>query len=194
MKLPQTTLEQLFFEARSASLFSDTPVPAALLEELYALTCMGPTSNNCQPMRLVFLVTPEARARLLPALSPGNLEKTRIAPVTAIVAYDTKFFELLPRIWHNPAARDKLADNAALAQTTAFRNGTLQGGYLILAARALGLACGPMGGFDADKVNAEFFADGRWRANFLCNLGYGKREGLRERQPRLAFTEACEVL
>ena len=194
MKLPDSCLKQLFLDARTVNLFTDMPVPAALLQELHALASMGPTSNNCQPMRLVFLITPAARARLLPALSAGNLEKTRIAPVTAIVAYDAQFFELMPRIWHNPASRKTFADNPALAHATAFRNGSLQGGYLILAARALGLDCGPMSGFDLEKVNAEFFADGRWRANFLCNLGYGVRVGLRERQPRLALDEACQVL
>ena len=194
MKLPESSLKQLFLDARTVNLFTDMPVPAALLQELHALASMGPTSTNCQPMRLVFLVTPAARARLLSALSAGNLEKTRVAPVTVIVAYDAQFFELMPRIWHNPASRNTFAENPALAHATAFRNGSLQGGYLILAARALGLDCGPMSGFDLEKVNAEFFADGRWRANFLCNLGYGKREGLRERQPRLSFDEACQVL
>lgn len=194
MKLPDSSLQRLFLDARTVAQFTDAPVPLALLQELYALVRMAPTSTNCQPMRLVFLNSPQARARLLPALSAGNLEKTRIAPVTAIVAYDTQFFEWMPRIWHNPALRDTFANDPPLAQATAIRNASMQGGYLILAARALGLDCGPMSGFDLDKVNAEFFADGRWKANFLCNLGYGKTEGLRERAPRLAFDDACQVL
>jgi 3-hydroxypropanoate dehydrogenase len=125
---------------------------------------------------------------------PGNVEKTRTAPVVAIVAYDSRFYEEMPRIWHNPAARDMFGGNAELAASTAFRNGSLQGGYLMMVARGLGLDCGPMSGFVADKVDTEFFPDGRWKTNFLCGLGHGDPAKLMARQPRLPFEDACRVL
>jgi len=196
--LPRAVNEQaitaLFTEARTQNGWLPTPVPDATLRRLYDVVRAGPTAQNCQPMRLVFLRTHEAKARLIPALSTGNVEKTRQAPVTMIVGWDTQFFELMPTLWHRPEARDTFANNPALADSTALRNATLQGGYLILAARALGLDCGPMSGFDAAKVNAEFFGDGRWRANFLCNLGHGDPGLLFGRQRRLDFDEACELL
>ena len=184
----------LFTEARSQNGWRDQPVNESLLHELYALVRMGPTSMNCQPARLLFLTNEAAKARLLPALMPANLEKARTAPVVAIVAYDSRFYDEMPRIWHNPAARDMFATNAALAASTAFRNGTLQGGYLILAARGLGLECGPMSGFANDKVDAEFFPDGRWKTNFLCGLGHGDPSKVMARQPRLSFEDACRIL
>ena len=185
---------QVFTDARSQNGWLAEPVPQESLRALYDLVRSAPTSMNCQPMRLVFLTTAAAKERLLPALLPGNVDKTRDAPVTVVVAYDTRFYEELPKVWHNPAARTMFADNAALAEITAFRNGSMQGGYLILAARALGLDCGPMSGFNLDKVNAEFFPDGRWKTNFLCNLGRGDPGKVMERQPRLPFEDACQVL
>lgn len=196
----QSTLDDagkdaLFRAARSQNGFLDKPVPPALLDELYALTKMGPTSANCAPQRLVFLVSPEAKAKLAPALNAGNLVKTASAPVTCILAYDTRFFELAERLFpHNPRLYDSFANDAHHAATTAFRNATLQAGYFLLAARALGLDCGPMSGFNEDQVNADFFPDGRHRVNFLCNLGYGDPAKLFARLPRLAFDEACTVL
>ena len=190
----QAALDQLFFNARTANGFIDKPVPVSLLQEAYDIAKMGATSMNTQPTRYVFLTTPEARARLLPAMSPGNLEKTRLAPVTVIVATDTRFYEHMPQIWHLPNGQALFEGNAALAQATATRNGTLGGAYFMIAARAVGLDCGPMSGVDLAKVNAEFFADGRYTANFLINLGYGDDSKLFNRNPRLSFEQACSVL
>ena len=148
---------------------------------------LGPTSANSCPARIVFLRTTEAKARLLPALSPGNVDKTKAAPVTAIIGYDTRFFELLPRLFpHKPEMADPFKANKTLAETTAFRNGTLQGAYFMLAARALGLDVGGMSGFDNAKVDAEFFPDGRVKSNFLCNVGHGDPAKVLPRLPRLA--------
>ncbi|MDP3084549.1 MAG: malonic semialdehyde reductase [Rubrivivax sp.] len=192
--MPAADLAPLFTEARTHAGWCSDPVPAELLRQLYELARMGPTSMNCQPMRLVFVTTPEARERLLTAVNPTNTDKTRAAPVTAIVAFDSQFYEWMPKIWHNPAARDNFAGNTALAEATAFRNGSMQGAYLIMAARALGLDCGPMSGFNNAKLDAEFFPDGRWKSNFLCNLGRGDVAAVKPRQPRLAFEDACVVL
>ena len=194
MKIAQECLDQLFFKARTANGFIDKPVPLALLQEAYDIARMGATSMNTQPTRYVFLITPESRARLLPALSPGNLEKTRLAPVTVIVATDTRFHEHMPLVWHGPGAREMFEGNVPLAQGTATRNGTLGGAYFMIAARAVGLDCGPMSGVDLAKVNAEFFADGRLQANFLINLGFGDDSKLFQRNPRLSFEQACSVL
>jgi 3-hydroxypropanoate dehydrogenase len=170
-------------------------VDDASLRQLYELLRWGPTSVNCSPARFVFLRTSEAKERLRPSLSPGNLEKTMRAPVTVIIATDHSFFERLPQLLpHNPAAIDWFRDNPGLAQSTAERNGTLQGAYLIIAARALGLDCGPMSGFENDKVDAEFFSGTSVRSNFLCNLGYGDPAKLFSRGPRLTFEEACHLL
>ncbi|MEO6018470.1 MAG: malonic semialdehyde reductase, partial [Polaromonas sp.] len=155
---------------------------------------MGATSMNTQPTRYVFLNSEASRARLIPALSPGNVDKTKAAPVTVIVATDTQFFEHMPTIWHGPGAKEMFAGNVPLAQGTATRNGTLGGAYFMMAARAVGLDCGPMSGVDLAKVNAEFFADGRLQANFLINLGYGDNTKLFNRNPRLSFEQACSVL
>ena len=185
----------LFEGARTHNKWQDRPVPDSKLREMYELLKMGPTSANSSPARFLFLRTKEAKERLRPALSAGNLEKTMAAPVAVIVAYDPKFYEALPRLFpHNQEARSWFAGNAALAETTAFRNGTLQGAYLIVAARAVGLDCGPMSGFDNAKVDAEFLADRGWKSNFLVNLGYGDPAGLFPRSPRLTFEEACELL
>ncbi len=194
MRLPDASLDQIFRQARSANGFLDRPVSTELLREVYELACMGPTSMNTQPARYVFLTTAEARQRLMPALMPGNVDKTASAPVTVIVATDTRFFEHMPEVWHQPGAREMFEGNTALASGTATRNGTLSGAYFIVAARALGLDCGPMSGVDLAKVNAEFFPDGRWQANFLLNLGHLDPAQLFARNPRLGFEQACRVI
>ena len=188
------TLNQLFRQARTHSAWLPKRVPVEVLREVYELARWGPTSANCTPARFVFLESEAAKARLLPALAPGNVEKTRAAPVTVIVAWDTEFYERLPQLFPQADMRSYFVGKQPLIDETALRNGSLQGGYFILAARALGLDCGPMSGFDAAKVNAEFFPDGKWKANFLCNLGYGDRSKLFPRNPRLEFDEACRVL
>ena len=180
--------------ARTRNAFADKPVPAALLRELYELLKWGPTSGNVSPARFVFLTTPEAKARLAPLMSRNNRSKAIGAAVQVIVAYDLKFADKIPELFpHNPASAAWF-DDPAVAEETAFRNGSLQGAYLILAARALGLDCGPMSGFDRAGVDAEFFAGTSWRSNFLCNLGYGTDEALFGRLPRLSFEDACRVL
>lgn len=194
MKIDNASLKQLFLDARTANGFLDKPVPAALLQEVYDLAKMAPTSMNTQPTRYVFLTTELAKARLLPALSPGNLEKTKSAPVAVIVATDTRFYEHMPQVWHVAGAKENFEGNSALATNTANRNGTLGGAYFIMAARALGLDCGPMSGVDLAKVNAEFFPDGRLSANFLINLGYADHSKEFNRNPRLSFDQACSVL
>jgi 3-hydroxypropanoate dehydrogenase len=192
--ISSSALDQLFREARTFRNWLPPSIPTELLQQIYELARLGPTSSNCCPARFLFLVTPEAKERLVPALSPGNVDKTRTAPVTVVVAWDSLFYERLPFLTDGREDPARWAGNPERAQETAFRNGSLQGGYFILAARAMGLDCGPMSGFDAKKVNAEFFPDGRWRANFLCNLGYGDRTKLFPRQPRLPFEGACRVL
>ena len=193
--LDKAAVDALFNSARSQNGFLAQPVDEAQLRSLYALMRMGPTSANCSPLHIVFLTTPEAKARLAPALSPGNQVKTASAPVTGVLAYDTRFYELAERLFpHNPQLYESFANNAAHAQTTAFRNGTLQAAYFMMAARTLGLDCGPMSGFNEQQVNETFFADGRYKVNFLCNLGYGDPTKLFPRLPRLDFNEACEVL
>ncbi|MBS0391390.1 MAG: malonic semialdehyde reductase [Proteobacteria bacterium] len=193
--LDKAGIEALFHDARSQNGFLNRPVAPELLRQLYDLVKMGPTSANCSPQRVVFLTTAEAKARLLPSLSPGNVAKTSSAPVTCLLGYDTRFYEHAEHLFpHNPGLYDSFVVNAKHAQVTAFRNATLQAGYFILAARALGLDCGPMSGFDEAMVNASFFADGRYRVNFLCNLGYGDATKLFGRLPRLPFDDACTVL
>src|SRR6202451_1447679 len=190
IKVSHDTLNQLFREARTHNAWLPKRVPVEALREAYELARWGPTSANSSPARFVFLESEAAKARLLPALAPLNVEKTKVAPVTVIVAWDTEFYEKLPKLLPQKDMRSYFAGNQALADETAFRNSSLQGGYFILAARALGLDCGPMSGFDAAKVNAEFFPDGKWKANFLCNLGYGDPGKLLPRSPRLSFEEA----
>ena len=194
MKIAQPCLDQIFLKARTANGFLPTPVPLELLKEVYDLARFGATSMNTQPARYVFLLTAESRARLLPAMSAGNLEKSRAAPVTVIVATDSRFYEHMPQVWHKPGAKEMFEGNAALAQATATRNGTLSGAYFMIAARALGLDCGPMSGVDLGKVNAEFFPDGRCSANFILNLGHADDAQLFDRNPRLSFEQACTVL
>ncbi len=155
---------------------------------------MGPTSANSSPGRFVFLTTPEAKERLVPALMPTNVDKTRNAPVNVIVASDTEFYNHLPKLFPQRDMKGAFSSNPAFIEETMMRNGSLQGAYFIIAARALGLDCGPMSGFDKEKVNKEFFPDGKWKANFLCNLGHGDASKLFPRNPRLDFEEACNVL
>lgn len=202
-------LDLLFREARTHTAWLDRPVTDETLRQLYDVAKWGPTSANTCPARFVLLRSREAKERLRPALSPGNVEKTMTAPVTVIVAYDLLFYEKLPKLFpHNPGMRDLFAANPQLVEATAKRNSSLQGAYLILAARALGLDCGPMSGFDSAKVDEEFFGAGKERteceqeffpeghvkSNFLVNLGYGDRSKLHPRGPRLEFAEACSVL
>jgi 3-hydroxypropanoate dehydrogenase len=187
-------LDQLFQEARTHSAWLPRPVPIETLREAYDIARWGPTSANSTPARFVFLVSEASKARLLPALAPLNVEKTKTAPVTVIVAWDTEFHEKLPRLFPHADMRSHFVGNQRVIDETAFRNSSLQGGYFILAARSVGLDCGPMSGFDAAKVNAEFFPEGKWKVNFLCNLGYGDRSKLFPRNPRLGFEEACQVL
>lgn len=186
-------LAQLFTEARTHNGFLPEPVAESTLRQLYDLMKWAPTSMNAQPARLVFVVSAAAKQKLAPALSPGNLDKTLAAPVTAIIAQDSRFFEHLPTQFPAYDARPMFEANAELAGATAFRNSSLQGAYLILAARALGLDCGPMSGFDAARVNEAFFPDGRYQANFLCNLGWGDASKLYPRGPRLSFEEVCRI-
>jgi 3-hydroxypropanoate dehydrogenase len=193
-KISSDALDQLFREARTHSAWLPKKVQNETLREAYELARMGPTSANSSPARFVFLQSEAAKARLLPALAPLNVEKTKAAPVTVIVAWDTEFYEKLPQLFPHADMRSYFVGNQLLIDETAFRNSTLQGGYFILAARAVGLDCGPMSGFDPAKVNAEFFPDGKWKANFLCNLGYGDPSKLFPRNPRLEFDEACRVL
>jgi 3-hydroxypropanoate dehydrogenase len=187
-------LDLLFRDARTHNAWLPTPVPIERLREIYDLARLGPTSANASPARFVFLTTPEAKARLKPALAPLNVEKTMAAPATAIIAWDTEFYENFPRLFPYKEMRSHFAGNQKLTEETAFRNSSLQGAYFMIAARALGLDCGPMSGFDAEKVNAEFFPDGKWKVNFLCNLGYGDKSRLFPRRPRLEFEGACRVL
>ena len=194
--LDAAALDLLFLQARTQNGWLPTPVGDDELRRLYAIMRMGPTSANSSPARVLFLRTPEAKARLLPALSPGNVDKTKQAPVTAIIGYDTRFYEWMPTklFTHRPEMADTFAKNPAGTQIAAFRNGTLQGAYFMLAARAIGLDVGGMSGFDNGKVDAEFFPDGRVKSNFLCNLGYGDASRLPPRNSRLEFYEACTLM
>lgn len=192
--IDEAVLDQLFREARTHNAWLPKHVAKKTLREIYDLARLGPTSANASPARFVFIESEAAKARLLPALAPLNVEKTKTAPVTVIVAWDTEFYEKLPRLFPHADMKSHFVGNHALSEETAFRNSSLQGGYFILAARAAGLDCGPMSGFDKDKLNAEFFPDGKWKVNFLCNLGYGDRSKLFPRSPRLEFDEACRVL
>lgn len=193
-RLPDPALDQLFRTARTRNGWSPQAVSEALIREVYDTAKMGPTSANCSPGRFVFLTSEAAKQRLAPLMSSANRGKTLAAPVNVIMAYDLAFAERLPELFpQSPAAKDWFAA-PAIAQETAFRNGSLQAAYLMLAARSLGLDCGPMSGFNADGVNAEFFASTTLRANFICNIGYGTAENLFPRNPRLAFEDACQML
>lgn len=188
-------LRQIFLEARTHNGWLDKPVTEDQFRKLYDLMKWGPTSANSSPARFVFIRSQQAKERLRPTLSSGNVDKTMAAPVTVIVAYDLLFYEKLAQLFpHKPAMRDLYAKNAQFAEETARRNSSLQGAYLIIAARALGLDCGPMSGFDNAKVDEEFFGGSQVKSNFLCNIGYGDPSKLMPRLPRLDFDEACTIL
>jgi len=185
----------LFNQAHTHTAWLDKPVDDSLLKKAYDLAKMAPTSANCQPMRIVFVKSKAAKERLKPLLDKGNVDKTMAAPVTAIIAYDMKFYEFLPEFFpHSPGMKDYFAKNEELAKTTAFRNGSLQGAYFIIAARAMGLDCGPMSGFNNDGVDKEFFSGTSYKSNFLINLGYGDASKLFPRGPRPEFSRFCQVL
>ena len=190
----QAALDQLFLDARSQNAWQNRDMPDETLRQLFDIVKMGPTSANCSPARYVFVKSQEAKSRLKPHLSGGNSEKTMAAPVCAIVGYDQAFYEHLPRLFPHTDAKSWFTSSPELAQETAFRNGTLQGGYLIIAARALGLDCGPMSGFDQEGVNNEFFAGTKIKSNFLINLGYGDASGLFDRSPRFEFEDIASIL
>jgi 3-hydroxypropanoate dehydrogenase len=192
--IDQPALEQLFLSARTHNVWLDKPVVDELLVKIVDLMKLGPTSANCEPGRIVFVKSPEAKARLEPFLSAGNRDKTMAAPVTAIIGYDLEFYEKLPHLFPHTDAKSWFTGKPEHVVETAFRNGSLQGAYLILAARALGLDCGPMSGFDKDGVTAEFFAGTPIKANFLCNLGYGNASALKPRLPRLAFEDVARIV
>lgn len=192
--LNQDALDQLFLEAHTHNAWLDRTVPDELLHRLYDTLRMGPTAANSCPARIVFVKSGQAKERLAPALAQGNLAKTMAAPVTAIIGYDLRFYEQLGSLFPNaPDARSWFDQDEQSAYTNAFRGGTLQGAYLIIAARALGLDCGPMGGFDNAKVDELFFAGTHVKSNFLCNLGYGDPQGIYPRNPRLNFDAACRI-
>lgn len=191
--ISQAALEQLFINARTHNAWQKREVSDNTLRELYDLMKMAPTSANCSPARLVFVRSDEAKAKLKPCLMEGNVEKTMTAPVCVIVGMDMQFYDQLPKLFPHADARSWFAGNDAAIQATAFRNSSLQGAYLIMAARALGLDCGPMSGFDAAAVEAAFFPEGNVKANFLINLGYGDATKVYPRSPRLAFDEACRI-
>jgi 3-hydroxypropanoate dehydrogenase len=191
----QAAQATLFTEARTHNVWQDRDVGEETLRELYRLMSYSPTSMNCQPLRLQFLKSPAAKERLLPALLPGNRQKAVQAPVVVVLGYDLEFYRHLPRLFaHNQEAQSNFVGKPQLIHDTAFRNSAIQGGFLILAARALGLDVGPMSGFDHAAVDAEFWPDGRVKTNFLCNLGYGDPDALFPRGVRFAFDEICKVL
>ena len=186
-------LDLLFRQARTHSRWQARPVPDEMLHRAWDLARMGPTSANCLPARIVFVRGAAAKEKLKPTLMPGNVDKTMAAPVTAVIGHDLAFFEQLPRLFPHADARAWFAGNEPLARTTAFRNGSLQAAYFILACRALGLDCGPMSGFDNAAVDAAFFAGTTVESNLLVNIGYGDAAGLFPRGPRLDFAEACRI-
>ncbi len=191
MTVDQQALAALFTDARTHNGWQDKPVSDELLAKIYDLTKMGPTSANCCPARFVFIRSPQAKEKLKPCLSSGNLEKTMTAPVTVIAAMDVTFYEKLPFLFPHTDARAWFTSSTAMAEETAFRNASLQAGYLIMAARALGLDTGAMSGFDKARVDEAFFAGTSWKSNFLINLGYGDTSKLFARLPRLPFDDAC---
>jgi nitroreductase len=191
--LDNAALEILFHQARSHNGWLDKPVTDQQLHQIYDLMKWGPTSANCSPARIVFVRSAEAKDKLVACMAPGNVQKTKTSPVVAVIGMDMEFYEKLPQLFPHADAKSWFAGNQDLIDTTAFRNSSLQGGYLIMAARALGLDCGPMSGFDADKVNAAFFAGTSVRVNFVCGLGYGDPSKVFGRSPRLSFDETCRV-
>ncbi len=193
-RISKSALDQLFLDARSHNAWLDEDVPDEVLKELVDITKMGPTSANCCPARFVFVKSDEAKNRLKPHLSAGNVEKTMTAPVCAIIAHDMKFYDHLPQLFPHADAKSWFAGKEKHIEETAIRNGTLQGAYFMIAARATGLDVGAMSGFDHDGVDAEFFPGGHVQSNFLCNLGRGDPAGLFDRLPRFEFDEMAEIL
>jgi nitroreductase len=191
--LDDTALATLFRNARTHQVWSDRPVSDQQLQQIYELMKWGPTSANGSPARMVFAKSAGSREKLAACMAPGNADKVRVAPVTAIVGMDMEFYEKLPQLFPHTDARSWFTGKQDLIEATAFRNSSLQGAYLIVAARAIGLDCGPMSGFDEAKVNAAFFAGTSVKANFVCSLGYGDASKLRPRSPRLSFDEACKI-
>ena len=187
------TTEQLFSEARTQNAFTDQPVPEAQLHQLYDLMKWGPTSANCSPARIAFVASAAAKEKLLACMSPGNVDKTRSAPVVAIIGTDMAFYDKLPYLFPHADAKSWFVGKKEFADVTAFRNSSLQGGYFILAARTVGLDCGPMSGFDSDLVDAAFWAGTQIKTNFICSLGHGDPSKLFSRSPRLTFAEACRM-
>jgi len=190
----EETLAQIFTKARTNSAWLPEPVSDELIHQIYDLMKWGPTSANSSPARIVFVKSKEAKDKLLPCMAEGNVEKTKTAPVSVIIAHDMEFYEKLPKLFPHAPARSWFAGNQLLIESTAFRNGSLQGAYFIIAARSLGLDCGPMSGFDNAKVDATFFHGTSWKSNFICNIGYGDSSKLYPRSPRLDFNEACKIL
>lgn len=192
--MPKAAIHRLFLEGRTHHHWLDRPVEDDVLRQLYDMARMPPTSANTQPMRIVFVRSADAKERLKPAIWPNNVDKVMAAPVTAIVAYDLEFYEQMPKLMPGVDVRSRLASRPPdVLEKMARQSGTLQGGYLILAARAVGLDCGPIGGFDTEKVDELFMAGTKWRSNFLLNLGYADHEKLVPRRPRLDFDEACRI-
>jgi 3-hydroxypropanoate dehydrogenase len=193
--LPDAALDQLFREARAFSYWTDEPVSDETFKAVYELAKMGPTAANGSPARFVFVKSDEAKERLKPHLSDNNVHKVMTSAATLIIAHDVKFYDKIPQLFpHNPGARDWYSWSDEHAEKNAFRNGSLQGAYLMLAARSLGLDCGPMSGFNNEGVDQEFFAGTHWRSNFICAMGHGDRSKLHDRSPRLSFDEACQLL
>ncbi|RCK53912.1 hypothetical protein TH25_00620 [Thalassospira profundimaris] len=192
--IDQKALDILFHDARSHNGWLDKKVDRALLKQAWDIAVMGPTSANCEPMRVVFVESSDAKARLEPLMAEGNRAKTMTAPVTAIIGQDMEFYEKLPALFPHADARSWFVGNEELIQATAFRNASLQGAYLIMALRALGLDCGPMSGFDADGVDREFFAGTAVKTNFMINIGYGDPAKLFDRSPRMSFDDGASII
>lgn len=192
--ISEDSLDQIFFKARTYRAFSNEPVDDRVLQQIYDILKWGPTSANCCPMRLVFVRSEESKEKLIACLDKGNVSKVESAPVTAIIAMDMEFYEKMPKLAPHGDLRSYFVGNQKLIDETAFRNSSLQGAYFMIAARAVGLDCGPMSGFDNTKLDAAFFQGTAWKSNFLCNIGYGDATQLKPRQPRLAFDEACQIL
>ena len=192
--LTESALNTLFFQARTQQGWRDKAITDEQLQQIYDLMKWGPTSANCSPARIVFVKSPEAKEKLLACMDSGNIEKTKAAPVTAIIGMDMAFYEKLPQLFPHTNARSWFAGKQAKIETTAMRNSSLQGGYFIMAARAVGLDCAPMSGFDEEKMNQAFFAGTSVRANFVCSIGYGDTSKVYPRGPRLSFEEACRIV
>lgn len=192
--LDDEVIAQLFLAARTYNSWSDRSLDEATIRRLYELTAIGPTAANSNPARFLFITSAAGRERLRPHINPGNLEKTMAAPCCVIVAYDTKFYELMPQLFPSRDFKPVFEGKDAVIDDLVRRSSTLQGAYLILAARTLGLDAGPMSGFNQETLEQDFFPDGRWKANFLCNIGYGTDEGLYPRNPRLDFDQACRII